>query len=891
MAEYHSLNNEDIFKLMASSESGLSDKEADKRLAKNGENILSKEKPYSRLGVFFSQFKSTLIYVLVAAVFLSFLAGEIVDAQVIAAAILINVVIGFVQEDKANSALQKLKTMVEHKAIVRRNGKEVEIPAAKIVVGDILVLRAGRFVLADAKLFASSDLETNEASLTGESSAVMKNANPDSEETVLADRKSMVYAGTNILNGKGLAVVVATGKNTEIGKISEMVKNTVDGATPLQERLAGVSKFLGLAALVACLAVVISGLIYNYKFLEIFSSAAAIAVAAVPEGMAVSVTVILALGMKQVVKKKALARKLLAAETLGSITVICSDKTGTLTEGVMKLEKFVFFSESFDITDFTDEKKKKNSNNLESAFKVGLLCNNAVLSENGNRDLGSALEVSLLKSAAALGFNREKFQETSSELAEFPFSSANKFMISLRQENNIPVLYEKGAGEMIIDKCVAKYDNGRVEKMSADDCLKLRNIFEDLTASGYRVIALAYRRLESIPFSLGTEHKDWSLIDNQLTFVAFAVFRDPLRKEAKNTIALCRKAGIRPIIITGDHAGTALAIAKNLGMGFGDNDVVSGEYLNKINDGELRELSKKISIYARVSPEHKIRIVNALKYNGEVVAMTGDGLNDSPALKAADIGICLGSGTEVAKETADLVLLDDNFSVIVGAIEQGRIIFNNIRKSLTYIVSDSFSEIILVLGSIIFHMPLALLPTQILWINIVNDGLPNFSLAFEKGDASVMNRRPIKREEPIFNSEMKIIILGVGIVRDICLFALFFYFSKKLAVFGLSFEYLRTLFFSILIFKSLFSIFSLRSFNLPIHKIKHFHNPYLFLAFFSGLFLMVLAVYSPFLNKMLGTVPLEISAWIIVLVVALINIAMIEIVKFFFNRKKTILSN
>ncbi len=886
MKEFYHLKSEEAFLSVGSSEKGLSSEEARKRSAKYGQNILNEEKSHSRFIIFLSQFKSPLIYVLIAAAVLSFFGGEIKDSQVIAAAILINVIIGFIQENKADSALRKLKMMVEHRAIVIRDRKEIEIPAAEIVVGDILVLRAGRSVLADARLFLSYELETDEASLTGESSAVAKSVDPDEIGVALADRKSMVYAGTSILSGHGLAVVVAIGKNTEIGKISEMVKNVEDSATPLQKRLSGVSKFLGLAAVAVCGLVIIVGLVNGYEFFEIFSSAAAIAVAAIPEGMAVAVTVILALGMKQVVKRKALVRKLLAAETLGSITVICSDKTGTLTEGVMKLEKIVFPSKEFIIRELVEEKKEKYSADFLNAFKIGLLCNNAVLSESGKNNLGSALEVSLLEAAGLLGIDRGEFLSESAELAEMPFSSAKKIMISLRKEKDGLTLYEKGAGEIIIDKCATWLKDGRAEEISKNDRVELKKDFERLTASGYRVIALAYRRLDKVPFSLETEHKDWSLIDNKLTFVAFAAFRDPLRKEAKETIALCKKAGIRPIIITGDHAGTAAAIALELGISVSPDEIISGDYLEKINDGELRELAKKISVYARVSPEHKIRIVNALKYNGEVVAMTGDGLNDSPALKAADIGICLGSGTEVAKETADLVLLDDNFSVIVGAVKQGRIIFDNIRKSLTYIVSDSFSEMILILGSIIFRAPLALLPTQILWINIINDGLPNFSLAFEDGDDGVMAKKPIDKNEPIFNSEMKRIILGVGLVRDTLLFVLFYFLSGKLDYFGWDINYLRTIFFAILIFKSLTGIFSIRNFYQPVYKIKQWRNRYLLFAFFSGVALMAAAIYIPFLNKMLGTTSLNIKDWLIVLTVAAVNILMIEAVKFYSNKNK-----
>lgn len=885
MHQFYNLESAEVFKVINSSEVGLTTSEAKNRLNKNGLNILSKEKPYNSWLVFISQFKNPLIYILILAAIFSGFAGETTDSQVIIGAILINVIIGYIQEDKANRALNKLKLMVEHRALVKRDGKEVEVQSAELVVGDILVLQPGRIVLADARLFKSSELETNEASLTGESSAITKSVNPVAKDLALADRLSMVYAGTSILSGNGLAVIVETGKKTEIGKISELVKNAEAGLTPLQERLAGISKFLGIAAICACLIVIVAGLINGFIFLEIFSAAAAIAVAAIPEGMSVAVTVILALGMKQTVKKKALTRKLLAAETLGSVTVICSDKTGTLTEGVMHLEEIASFSDRFNVDNLLDEKTPDKLTDFMLSLKIGLVCNNAVLGEKGGNDLGSALEVSFLKAAANFGLSRQSFLSKTPRIAELPFSSDTKFMISLHQDASTFVMYEKGAGEIILEKCSHYQENGVVKIMKNSDRTRLLAEYEKLASAGLRVIALAYRPLLKNPFDLKIEHKDWTLVDKKLIFVSFATFKDPLRKGAKSTIALCKRAGIRTIIITGDHAGTAASIAAELKISVATDDIISGDFLEKISDEDLRELVKKVSVYARVSPEHKIRIVKALKHNGEVVAMTGDGLNDSPALKAADIGICLGSGTEVAKETADLVLLDDNFSVIVGAIKQGRIIFDNIRKSLTYFIADSFSEMILILGSILFHVPLALLPTQILWINIVNDGLPNFSLAFENGDDGVMNRKPIKRSEPIFNKEMKVIILGVGLIRDVLLFAMFYYFSQRLDILGWNIDYLRTLFFAIIIFKSLISIFSIRSFHLPIYKINHLHNPYLLFAVIAGLILMILAIYLPFLNKILATTPLQTSAWFIVIGVALLNIIMIEIVKFYFARK------
>lgn len=884
--DFHYLSAEEALRTVDSSAEGLTTNEAKKRLLKNGANILGQEKPYSRFKVFLSQFQNPLIYILIFATIFSVLAGEHTDAWVIVAAILVNVIIGYIQEDKANNALNKLKSMVEHHALVIRGNQKIEILAADLVVGDILVLRPGSFVLADARLFESNDLETNEASLSGESAAILKKIDIIDKEAALADRKNMVYAGTSIVSGNGLAVVIATGRETEIGKISEMVKNTTDEKTPLQERLIGISKFLGITALFACLVVVGAGLLNDFDFLDIFISATAIAVAAIPEGMAVAVTVILALGMKETVKKKALTRKLLAAETLGSIDVICSDKTGTLTEGVMRLEKIITSLANYDLADLISGKNLNKLDDFLTSLHIGVLCNNAVLKNKEDKGVGSALEIAFLKAALEFSAKNDSSRESSTRIAELPFSSEKKYMLSLHEENKKYILYGKGAGEIIIDKCSNIQENGVIRKIEKTDLEKIKAEYDKLTESGLRVIALAFKNLKDKPINNKSDKVDWNKLDNGLTFVSLAAFKDPLRPDSKQTISLCRQAGIRPIIITGDHPGTAYAIAAELKISFNRSEVVTGPDLDKMDDKKLQAVVKKFSIYARVSPEHKIRIVKALKHNGKVVAMTGDGLNDSPALKAADIGICLGSGTEVAKETADIVLLDDNFSVIVDAIKQGRIIFDNIRKSITYLLSDSFSEMVLILGSIIFHTPLALLPTQILWINILNDGLPNFSLAFEKGDNSVMKRPPLKREEPIFNKEMKAIVLGWGIARDVLLFGLFFYLSKRLEILGWSVEYLRTIFFAMLIFKSITSIFSIRNLHLPIYKIPQFHNRYLFASVAIGLLLMIGAVYLPFLNEILKTAPLELSAWIIIIAVAILNLIITELIKAYFIRQE-----
>lgn len=881
-----------VLQQASSSEEGLSLKEARKRYNPNKANILSKEKPYSSWKTFVSQFKNPLSYILIIAALVSFLVGEVIDAQVIILAVIINVVIGFFQENKANSALEKLKKLVAHNAIVIRDGKKQEIPSSRLVVGDIVVLRAGDVVLADARLIEVNELEVNEASLTGESMPVYKLVKESSKETVLAERQAVVYSGTNVLSGQALAVVVAIGQDTEIGKISEMVRKAEAGNTPLQEKMKQISRYLGYAVLVITLFLVVIGILKKADLLEVFISAVAVAVASIPEGLAMSVTVILSVGINQMVKKKALIRRLLAAETLGSITVICTDKTGTLTEGQMSFEEIIINSERFSLKDI---EKEKGNNILEGAIKTALLCSDAVIDASSGKMSGSAIEISFLEAVKTLGYKRADFLCLEPRLAELPFKSARKFMLSLNEDKQKGSfnLYAKGAGEIILERCTKVVVEGKELSLNSELRNKILADYEKLTAQGLRVIALASKSFKDSPYRESLKEDDWNKLAQELVFVSLVSFKDPLRKDSAQTIALCKRAGIRPIIITGDHPNTALAIAKELDPELARAGVISGAELDKLSPKELLEILKKVSIFARVSPSHKIMIVEALQKQGEVVAMTGDGLNDSPALKAADIGISLGSGTEVTKETADMVLLDDNFSVIISAIKQGRTIFDNIRKSLTYLISDCFSEIILIIGSILFNTPLALLPTQILWINILNDGLPSFSLAFEEADKDIMDRLPVNKKEAFFNREMKAIILYLGIVRDSILFAIFLYVYKNLEKYGFSLNYLRTVFFATLILKSLSSVFSLRSFTTPIYRIKHLKNPFLLFAFFSGVVFLLLAVYVPTINRFLQTEALGARAWIFVVAVAIADTIGMEAIKHFFicrdKRKKKLL--
>jgi Ca2+-transporting ATPase len=887
MSQFHSVKIEACLSALKSHLNGLSEIEAEKRLSKHGRNTLPEEKPLNWMNILLSQFKNVLVYILVFTGLLSLLLGEIVDGGVIFAAVIINVIVGFIQENKANNAISQLKSLVEHNAIVLRDGNEKIINSRELVVGDIVLIEAGNKIPADARLLEAADLQINESMLTGESIPSAKNINPVSPGAPLADRESMVYAGTLVVHGIGKAVVTATGKEMELGKIAELVRSVEAEKTPLQIRLENFSRYLGMVFGGVCTIIVVTGLIRGRGLLEMVETGAAIGVASIPEGLTVSVTFILALGMRQILKNKALTRKLIAAETLGSTTVICTDKTGTLTEGNMHVAHIVIGEREFEVNTSGSRQDSQEAREVSFALQAAMMCNNAFV-ENPNDELaswrfiGSPTETALLSAAIQSGLRKEELLKIEPQVDMLPFESLKKFMLSLhRKGSDSYVLYEKGAPEKILAKSENFFHQGECKKISALNREKLAQTFENLTTKGLRLIGLAYRDLKKTDFSQAPEkHRiNWSEIDNNLTFIGFIAIKDPLRPEAEDTIRMCQNAGIRTVIITGDHKLTAKAIAREVGLKVKAENIIIGEELDKIDDEKFKKIIKKISVYARVSPHHKLRIVKALQAAGEVVAMTGDGINDSPALKTADIGISLGSGTDIAKESSDIVLLDNNFKTIVSTIKQGRIIFKNIRKVITYLISDSFSEMILIVGSIFFNTPLALLPTQILWINIVNDGLPHFSLAFEKEDDKIMEEKPMEKEQPLLTPEMKRIIFGVGIFRDILLFGIFYYFWTKFENDPAGIEYLVTFIFATLGVKSLLSIFSFRSLSRSILKSNPFSNPYLLIAVATSFSLLVLGVHWHPLQNILSTVDLSLSSWMWIFAFSIFNITLIEFAK------------
>jgi len=880
-----------IFHKLQADQNGLSSAKVKARREKYGSNKLPEEKRLGALIILLSQFKSPLVYVLLAAAAISFILQDFVDMGIILAAVFLNTILGFYQENKANKSIAYLRRLVEQKAKVLRDGNEILIKASELVSGDIIFLAPGDKISADCRLITVQDFQATEASLTGESMPSNKTLKVLARGAPLAERENMVYSGTVVSRGKAAAIVCETGLNTELGQITQLIKDTKEEKTPLQKQLAVFSKNLTYVVIFICGLIVILGKIQGrpiFGFGEaaregMLNLAAAVAVAAIPEGLLVSVTAILAVGMQAILKEKALIRRLIAAETLGSVSIICSDKTGTLTEGKMQVAKIVTIGQDLPIKHAHPYEDNASLEDHDLIIKIALLCNNAVIENpqdelNQWRVIGDPTESALLMAAIESGIPYEKIKGRQSRLKELAFSSETKYMATLnRLDPEKNVIYAKGAPEMVLAMC-SKIRTGREKKLIDEPLLKsLKAKYENLTKQGLRLLAFAYKQLP--PDKNADLNKELS----DLTFVGFIALKDPLRPEAKETMALAKKAGIRPIIVTGDHKLTAKAIVSELGIKIEEKNILAGADLDQLSDEELAKRIKIIDIYARVEPRHKLRIIKAWQDQGQVVAMTGDGVNDAPALKAADVGIALNSGTDVAKETSDIILLDDNFKTIVSAIRQGRVIFDNIKKIILYLLADSFSEIILVVGSLILALPLPILPAQIIWINLIDDGLPNLALIFEKGEKEIMREKPRKKDKKIMDREMKTLIFIIGLFVNLALLGLFYYLSKS----GLySINYIRTLIFALLGVDSLAYVFSCRSLRHSIFSQNPLTNLYLLGAVGLGFFLQLLAIYEPHLQSIFQTVNLAFFDWALIAGVVFLQIAGIEIAKFYFIVKK-----
>lgn len=874
---WHTISLSEVFSEAESRKGGLNSSEANQRIKEFGRNVLPQEKPYSKIRLFLSQFNSPLMYILLVTVIISLSLKHYSDTIFIAVVLLINTTVGFYQENKANQSLLALKKMVKVRARVLRDGYEKEIDSEELVIGDIVFLKHGDKVPADGRIVESRGLKLNEASLTGESQAVEKKAEDVlSESTPLPERTNSVFMGTIVEEGWAMMIVVATGINTQIGDIVSLLKKTKERKTPLQKKIVSLSRWVGIFILSIVVIVLIEGYFTGKNFADVFVASLALAVSAIPEGLLPAITIIMVLGMRRIFKQKGLVRKLSATETLGSVTIICTDKTGTLTEGKMQVSHILTGTKELMSDSIKGLAKDENVNGVEShisVLKIATLANEAFI-ENPEAGLqewvvrGRPTEKALLLAGTQAGLNKHELERQYPVLDRIMFESDYKFAATYHRKNDKQnVLYIIGAPEEIIARCVGLDIDGKNEKLGTVQADKLINKLEELAQKGLRVLACAHR-----DYNAETKYQNLAELVNGLSLVGFIALKDPLRQDTKDSILTTKKAGIRTVIVTGDHKLTAKAIAEEIGLEAREENIIEGKELETISDDELREKVKHISIYARVSPRHKLRIVDAFQSNGEVVAMLGDGVNDAPALKSADIGVAVGSGTDVAKEAADLVLLDDSFKTVVKAIEQGRVVFGNIRKVFVYLVADDFSELFLFLGSMAIGFPLPLLPAQILWLNLVEDGLPDIALTTEQETIGVMEEKPRDPEEPILNKPTKRWMASVFLVTGLAAFLSFFFFWKLTG----DLYKTRTIVFALMCIDSLVFAFSVRSFKRTIFRKDIFSNRYLVGAVAIAVILLVGAVYLPPLQKLLATQSLVLTEWLIISGITLIEILLIE---------------
>lgn len=840
-------------------DTGLSREEADKRLITHGNNELEKEKVKSFAGMFLEQLNTPLIFVLILAAGISILLKEYSDACIVITVILLNSVIGVLQEGKAQKALESLKQMTSPTALVRRSGSPAEIPAALLVPGDIVILEAGRQVPADLRLIEAKSLRIEEAALTGESVPVEKNADFVADKPLsVGDSINMAFMSTNVLHGRGEGIVTATGMQTQIGKIAHSISHTENQTTPLQKRLADLGRLLSILAVVLCVLLFVIALLQKRNIPEMLITAISLAVAAVPEGLPAVVTIVLALSVSRMVNVHAIIRKLPSVETLGSVSIVCSDKTGTLTQNRMSVTQLYANQKLCDTAHFSYEECPP----LIDGF---LLCNDAVHSPEGI--IGDPTEAALLSLAPS---SRKTMLDTQlPRFSEVPFDSSRKLMTTLHRNKSETVSYTKGSLEEVLKRCNSVYKDGHIMSMNAAHKKAIEQAAADMSSQALRVLALAMKK-----------EPDKSNPEKDLTFIGLAGMIDPPREGVRESIELFKAASVKTVMITGDHIQTAFAIANRLGIASSMSECISGEELDRLSDEDLRARAGSLSVFARVSPEHKVRIVKAFRSLDNIVAMTGDGVNDAPSLKTADIGIAMGeNGTDVAKNAADLILTDDNFNTIEKAIEEGRSIYENIKKSILFLLSSNFGEIITMFLAILFGMPSPLKASHILWINLITDSLPALALGVDKNDIPMlMSKPPRPPKENLFAHGGLFCTLFYGaLIAAISLIAFLTIPIGCIVQSGIPFtpEHVRqilsspdvllrsqTYAFTVLGFSQLFHAIGMRNVNLSVFRMNHRNNPFMFAAFGIGLFLQMIATEIPVLTELFGAARLSLKEWL-----------------------------
>nr|WP_282201453.1 calcium-transporting P-type ATPase, PMR1-type [Collibacillus ludicampi] len=863
--------------------SGLTEDDVYARREQYGENRLAEGEQKSLLTLFLDQFRDFMILVLLGATLISGLLEEYTDAITIIAIVIVNGFLGFFQEVRAERSLASLKELSAPTARVIREGKKRVIPAAELVPGDIIELEAGDRVPADLRLIAVHGLETEESALTGESLPVAKLVERINDpEAGLGDRRNMAYMGTMVTRGKGQAVVVATGMQTEMGKIADLIQSAEDAMTPLQMRLEHLGKILVYVALGITAVVVITGILHGQKMYEMFLAGVSLAVAAIPEGLPAIVTIALALGVQRMIKRRAIVRKLPSVETLGCATVICSDKTGTLTQNKMTVQKVWLGGIFYGVTgsgyepqgEFLLSGRTIDPNrrpDLKRLLQIGVLCNNAELVKvnkgKGEETLwqvnGDPTEGALLVLGGKAGIRTDAIEQVEQRVEEIPFDSVRKMMSVLtRNKEGEMHLLVKGAPDVLLSRCSHMLVEGKVVPLSASLRKSIIQANEEMAREALRVLGFAYRPLYDIK---QLKQRD---PEQNLVFVGLAGMMDPPREEVFEAIQKCKRAGIKTIMITGDHQATAEAIARQLGILPAKGIVLNGNDLQQMTDQQLIDKVDHTYVFARVSPEHKLRIVKALQARGHVVAMTGDGVNDAPAIKAADIGISMGqSGTDVAKEASALILSDDNFATIVAAIEEGRGIYDNIRKFVRYLLASNVGEIVTMFIAMLMGLPLPLLPIQILWVNLVTDGLPAIALGVDQAEADIMKRPPRNVKESIFARGLGFKILSRGILIGLATLAVFWY---GLQTDPSNLEKAQTMAFATLVMAQLIHVFDCRSVEKGIFSRNLFENMWLVASVLSSTLLLLTVMYVTSLQPIFRTVPLGVVDWLLVLVASAI---------------------
>jgi Ca2+-transporting ATPase len=881
---WYTFSEINIYSELKTSKDGITSAEAAERIKTYGLNELTKKKENTALKILIGQFKSFLVGLLVIAMVVSYLIGEHIDAYVIGIIVILNALLGFIQEYRADKAVESLKKLSAPKAHVMREGRVQEIDATQVVPGDILVLAEGDRIPADARLIEAMSLEVNESALTGESTSAEKQTEILTDASLtIGDRKNMVFMNTVITRGRGTAVVIGTGMTTEIGLIAKSISEQKTPETPLQKKLGIVAKNLGIAALAISAAVFGLGIFRGEEIIEMFTAAVSLAVAAVPEGLPAVVTITLALGLKRMASAKALIRKLPVVETLGSATVICSDKTGTLTKNEMTVQQIYTSENLISISglgydpegEFTLDSKKitlSDSKSLDLTLRAGTMCTTANLYQDNEKGWyinGDPTEGALIVSAQKSGMIKDTIVKQHKHISELPFDSKRKMMSVIYELREKRIAYIKGAPEIFLGKASHFYTDKGVKKLTAGDKEEIHKVLEAMSSKALRVLAVGYKYLpEKDKY---TEEE----VENDIVFVGLQAMIDPERTEAKAAIEICTRAGIRTIMITGDHGSTASAIAKNLGILKEGGKVIIGKELDLMSDKDLENAVKSTRVFARVSPEHKLKIVYALKKNGNIVAMTGDGVNDAPALKAADIGVAMGiNGTDVAKDSADMVLADDNFASIVAAVEEGRGIFDNIRHFIRYLLSSNIGEVMAIFVAMLIGLPLPLIAVQILLMNLLTDGLPALALGVDPPVPKIMERPPRDPKEGAITKETWMFSIVVGLTMMIGTVGIFWVNLDA----GLN--YARTLAFTTIVMFQMFNIFNARAVK-SIFKDTHaiFNNKALLLAIFGSVALQVLIVHTPLLQGYFETVSLSLMDWVAAVGVGFSVIVVIELKK------------